>query len=316
MSWPYTRKLKRVKDLNLNLYHLHSPFSLGLLGLFLAKKNKVPVIMTYHTLWKEYGPRYVPLPKKAMEAFAINMSKRFCNQLDLVIAPSKAMKEEVQSYHLKTDIEIIPTGFSIEQWNNNLDLDLRSKYQIPKDQKILMFVGRIGSEKNISLLIEAYSKIISKNPKSHLIIIGEGPDQKNCTSRVEELQMNSHVTFTGKLSREEVLTALKQADIFAFPSVTETQGLVVLEALASGIPTVAINKMGSIDYLEDSKGGILTEHSVDAFAQGMHELLNHPNLAQVKADALAKASLYTMEAVTDKLLYTYEKVYSENKARL
>lgn len=312
VSWPYTRKLKQFFEFNTDIYHLQTPFSLGLLGMFLAKKQKAPVIMTYHSLWTEYV-HYFPLPKKTMQAFAIRLSQQFCNQLDLVIVPSDAMKKEVESYGLDTKIVTIPTGFSFEHVNQDIDMDIRTIYNIPKDHKILVFVGRIGNEKNIHLLIDSFKEVFNADRKVHLLVIGQGPELESCINQAKSYNLENHITFTGRKCYDEVIAMLKKSDIFVFPSVSETQGMVSLEALACGLPVVAVNRMGTIDYLSDGKGGLLTEPTVSDFSKGIITTLHSKDVSQMKREALEKASLYTMEKMTDRLLETYDNVYSEHK---
>jgi len=314
VSWPYSRKLKQFFEFNSDIYHLQTPFSLGLLGMFLAKKQKAPVILTYHSLWTEYV-HYFPLPKKTMQAFAIRMSQQFCNQLDLVIVPSNAMKKEVETYGLDTDTITIPTGFSFEHVNQHIDIDVRKEYKIPKDHKILIFVGRIGNEKNIHLLIDSFKEVYNVDRKVHLLVVGQGPELDSCISQAGKYDLSNHITFTGRKSYDDVIAMLKKSDIFVFPSVSETQGMVSLEALACGLPVVAVNRMGTIDYLADGKGGVLTEPSVGDFAKGITSVLQVKNISDMKREALAKASMYTMEKMTDRLVQTYDRVYDEHKSK-
>lgn len=315
VSWPYTRKLKQFNEFKTDIYHLQTPFSLGLLGMFLAKKQKAPVILTYHSLWTEYV-HYVPLPKKAVQSFAIRLSQQFCNQLDLVIVPSNAMKKEVESYGLDTEITTIPTGFSFEHVNQDIDLDIRETYKIPTDHKILVFVGRIGNEKNIHLLIDSFKEVFNIDRKVHLLVIGQGPELDSCIAQADSYNLSSHITFTGRKPYDEVISMLRKSDIFVFPSVSETQGMVSLEALACGLPVVAVNRMGTIDYLSDGKGGLLTEPTVADFSKGIISVLRSKNVDQMRRDALAKANLYTMEKMTDRLVETYDRVYSEHQAKI
>ncbi len=309
VSWPYSRQLKKLDELNINFFHLQTPFMLGGLGLFLAKTKKAPVILTYHSLWTEYV-HYFPIPQQSAKNFAVWMSQKFCNQLDLVIVPSKTMQKEVESYQLNTEIITIPTGFSLNHLPETPVMSVRDKFEIPVGHRLLMFVGRIGHEKNIDLLIDAFKLVYDYDKHVHLIIVGQGPELENAIKRVNHYGLYQHVVFTGRLQRHEVLSMLKQADIFVFPSVSETQGLVVLEALASGLPTVAVNRMGSIDYLEDGKGGVLTEPTKEDFSRGIIELMNHPAIEQVKRDALEKAQQFTIEKVTDMLEAAYDRVYT------
>lgn len=316
VAWPYSPNYLKFKKLNIDIYHLHSPFSIGILGFFLSKLYNRPAVMTYHTLWKEYGPTYAPfLPKTLVENLAISMSKKFCDQLDMVIVPSNAMKKEAESYGLKKEVRVIPTGFTLDKQVINHKFDLHKKYKIEKEKEIILYVGRIGSEKNISLLIRSYKKVLNSHPKTHLVIIGDGPDLMECKNLIRKFGIEKNVTFTGFLGKEDVLAAMSKSKLFAFPSTTETQGLVVLEALACGLPTVAINRMGSIDYLYDGKGGILTEPTPDDFSKGINKLLDYNDYDKLKEQALEKAKLFTTEVVTEKLINVYKEIYANRNSR-
>jgi 1,2-diacylglycerol 3-alpha-glucosyltransferase len=310
ITWPYTRQLKIIDSLNLDIYHIHSPFSMGLLALYLAKQKKTPVIMTYHTAWVEYT-HYIPLPEQSIKSFAIWMSKKFCDRLDILIVPSNAMKIEVEKYNLNTEIITIPTGFSLPE--NIQPIDLHKKYNIKKSKKLLLFAGRIGNEKNVHLLIDAFKIVLNTQANTHLVMIGDGPEKKACEDKCKNLNISADVTFTGRYTHRQVLEALINADLFVFPSISETQGLVVLEALACSIPTIAVNKMGSIDYLHDKKGGLLTENNPHDFAKGICSVLTIKDPTLLKEEAKKKANQYSIKEVTNKLLNTYETVYENHK---
>jgi len=298
----------KAASLNLDLIHSQHIFSMGRLGLKIARKLDIPIIHTYHTLLTEYT-YYVPLLANFAKKFVINMSVDYCNRCDQIVTPSKPMRKVLLAYGIKTPIEVIPTGIPLEKFARLDNRPLKTKWDIPERQKILLFVGRLAKEKNIHFLFDAFLKIIKEYPDVHLIMVGGGPEENNLKEQVKTLDLFKNITFTGYLPKEEVEKIFASADIFVFPSKTETQGIVVAEAMAAGTVPVAVDKMGPTDVISDKIDGFLVPENIDEFADKILRLLKDDNLRAVMSQkAIEKAKNFSDERTAEHLENLYVKV--------
>ncbi|MFH1428161.1 MAG: glycosyltransferase family 4 protein [Candidatus Margulisiibacteriota bacterium] len=309
LAWPGSRQLFKFSSLNIDVIHSQTPFSMGELALALGRLFKIPVVHTYHTFFSAYA-HYVPFaPKNWTEKVAELASRRYCNACKLVIVPSAVIEKVLLKYKVKTPIEKIPSGVDVYDY---IDKDfhlVRKKYHIKDDEKLLLFVGRLGKEKNIDFLIDAFINILQSYPSVKLMIVGDGPERKNLEARVKKDGIRDRVVFAGYLDKKNVFCCYQAADLFVFSSKTETQGLVLAEAMSVGLPVVAVNAMGVSDILENNEGGILTQESIDEFSGSILELLNDDSLWKKKSD---EAKLITQRLTTtimaEKLVKCYQKV--------
>jgi len=215
-------------------------------------------------------------------------------------------QEYLQKIGVRAPIKIIPTGIVIEDYEKNNQSWLRKKYNIPQESIILLFVGRLGKEKNVSFILDAFNKYLVKNTDATLVVAGGGPEENALRMVSEQYNISHKVIFTGNLSKEEVISCYKGADIFVFASVTETQGLVINEAKAAGLPVVAINKNGASEMIENGHDGFLTELNVQCFANKIMELINNHTLRK-KMGVCAKknAELVSSYNCALRMVYCY-----------
>lgn len=271
-------KTKKIRDLKLDIIHTQHIFSIGKLGLKVGRKLGIPVVHTYHTLIAEYT-HYVPLFSGLAKGVVIGMSRRYCNACNQIVTPSPAMKKILLSYGVTTPIEPIPTGINLEDFKNPFHKDvLKAKWHIPEHQKILLYVSRIAKEKNLDFLFEAARKLFKKRHDLHLLMVGGGPELQYYQQKVIDWDIEQYVTFTDMMEKNTCNRFFGGADIFVFPSITETQGIVVTEAMAAGIPVVAVNKMGPGDFITDGVDGFLTDLNIDEFADKIEKLADNENL--------------------------------------
>lgn len=270
-----------------DLIHVHTPFVAHYAGITLGKRLGVPVVATYHTLFEEYLHHYVRwLPRRWLRWFARRVSVRQCGQVAALVAPSRAMQEALTRYGVTTPVSVIGTGIALERFRHPQDdSDFRSRYGLPTNARLLLFVGRTAHEKNIGFLIDLLPRVLARHPTTRLIITGEGPAQADLARRARGADVEHAVLFLGYLGRDGPLqAAYRAADAFVFASRTETQGLVLLEALALGTPVVATAVMGTRDVLVDGQGCLIAEDAPDAFADTVIRLLDDPSLRAVLAE--------------------------------
>jgi 1,2-diacylglycerol 3-alpha-glucosyltransferase len=269
------RTLANLEQSRFDVVHIHTPFLAHYAGLGFARRNDTPVVATYHTLFEEYLHHYVPLlPRAITGGMARRFSRSQCNQLDAVIAPSQAMQTALRTYGITSRIDILPTGLPAERFQAGDGAAFRRRHGFDLSQPLLLFVGRAAHEKNIGFLIDMMLALRELRPDALLLIAGEGPAEDTLRAQVARLGLNASVRFLGYFDRGgELQACYSAADVFVFASLTETQGLVLLEAMAQGVPVVAIPRMGTIDILGPGLGCRHAPHDVKGFAEVVRDLL-------------------------------------------
>jgi hypothetical protein len=276
MSWSTLRKtLRSLGPRRFDVVHVHTPFLAHYAALRFAHEFKVPVLATYHTLFEEYLHYYVPLlPRAVTRPLARRLSRAQCNQLDMVIAPSRAMHDALRAYGVDRRIEILPTGLPQDRFELGDRGAFRARHGIDANRPVLLFVGRTAHEKNIGFLLEMLARLRQRRPDILLLIAGEGPALADLRAQASRLRLGESARFMGYFDRSgELNDCYRAADVFVFASLTETQGLVLLESMAQGVPVVAIPKMGTVDILAPLRGCRHAPLTIDGFAAAVEALL-------------------------------------------
>ena len=269
------RTLDTLAERRFDVVHIHTPFLAHYAGLRFARAHRIPVVATYHTLFEEYLHHYVPLlPRRITAGLARRFSRSQCNQLDAVIAPSQAMQQALVAYGVSARIDILPTGLPAERFQVGDGNAFRRRHGLKQGQPLLLFVGRAAHEKNIGFLLEMMLELRKRSPDALLLIAGEGPAALSLRAQAARLGLDGSVRFLGYFDRDgELQDCYRAADVFVFSSLTETQGLVLLEAMAQGVPVVAIPRMGTIDILGPGLGCRHAPNDCRGFAQVVGGLL-------------------------------------------
>jgi 1,2-diacylglycerol 3-alpha-glucosyltransferase len=269
------RTLAELAAVKFDVVHIHTPFLAHYAGLKFARRHGAPVVATYHTLFEEYLHHYVPLlPRRITGGLARRFSRSQCNELNAVIAPSQAMREALLAYGVSTRIEILPTGLPAERFQTGDGSAFRRRHGLELGRPLLLFVGRTAHEKNIGFLLEMMLELRKERPDVLLLIAGEGPAENTLRAQTTRLGLGESVRFLGYFDRGgELQDCYSAADVFVFSSLTETQGLVLLEAMAQGVPVVAIPRMGTIDILGPGLGCRHAPNDLKGFAEVVREVL-------------------------------------------
>ena len=311
LAIPYMRGLeKKVKELDLDVIHTQTPFMLGWLGLRLGRRLGIPVVSTNHTLYTEYV-HYFPLAPKAMSrAFIVRMLRRYYNQCDHVIAPSAPVEEMLRGYGVHVPITVIPTGLSIDTARDDAARKrIRKELGIPQDARVLLYVGRVAREKYLDLLLEAFDRLAEKYADTWLMIAGGGPYEAQCRENASRLKSSNRIVFTGAVPRDKVAKYYSAGDLFAYPSPTETQGIVVCEALGAGLPCVLVDGGGTPEMVVDGDDSLLTKIEVEDFAEKIDRLLSDPALMEAFSKrAVINAARFSPRSMAEKALEVYESV--------
>jgi 1,2-diacylglycerol 3-alpha-glucosyltransferase len=288
MRWSDLHKVSRQAASNgVDLIHVQTPFAAHYAGVGLARETKVPVIATYHTHFEEYIQHYLPLlPRPWLKAAARRLARHQCNALDAVVVPSPAMRDTLADYGITAPMHVLPTGIPIDQFAAGDGARFRARHAIPADQPVALYVGRVAHEKNIGFLLQAMTYALWQRPDLLLVIAGEGPALQSLQRQVSELRIDHHVRFVGYLDRKQELPdCYAAASVFVFASRTETQGLVLLEAMAAGLPVFAIAHLGTTSILESQRGAVVAPEDPEAFGKALRDLVgNRASLARMAAD--------------------------------
>ncbi|HVF25488.1 MAG TPA: glycosyltransferase [Anaerolineales bacterium] len=304
----------------LDVIHTHHPFLLGQTAASKAQELNLPLIFTFHTQYREYT-HYIPFSMDTVQSFLKSAVDRwlqdFMRRCQHIIIPSESMREIlVNEYGLKNNFTVIPTGIELGAYQTTNGDKIRRKRNWEKDI-VMISVGRLAPEKNWGLLLQATALVVKDYPRFRLVLVGDGPDRRSLEDLAKELGIRKSVTFIGSLSFSEIPSYMKAADLFGFASVTETQGLATLEAMAAGLPVVAVEASGTRDILKHGQQGYLVENDPEALAAGVRKLLAIPDRMQRFAEAAYKrAQYFNIELLTEKLLDVYEQaIYDKKKNR-
>lgn len=302
----YSNFHQNFEDLNLDIIHTQHLFDMGRLGLHLAKKYQIPIVHTYHTLITEYT-HYVPIIGPFLKPLIIKLSRDYCNQCDQVVTPSPAMKRELEKYGVRKPIAPIPTGIDLKLYENANPEKLKKELRIPHSNKVLLFVGRLAEEKNLPFLLRAFKQILVRNDHVKLLIIGGGPAEKSLRELAKKKKIAEDTVFTGAIKPKLAKKYFSVGDVFCFPSITDTQGIVNVEAMAAGVPVVAINRLGPSDIIKDGENGYLTDLNLSEFRAKIEQLLDDYSLRKKMGEQARKdAEKYSAENCADQMEKLYE----------
>lgn len=302
------RLLPDLRRSDFDLVHIQTPFLAHYAGIELARALDVPAVETYHTYFEEYLHHYVPfMPRRVMRFVARRFTCRQCNQVDHLIAPSRAMRDALLAYEVRTPISIIPTGLEASRFESGDGEAFRRRFGIEAQRPVVVHVGRIAHEKNIDFLLRVMVSVCRQVPDALLLVAGEGPALAHCKRLSAELGLQKHTLFVGYLDRKrELLDCYRAGDVFAFASRTETQGLVLLEAMAQGVPVVSTAHMGTLDILGANRGCVVVEESQPDFAAAVADLLRDRAKREVMgAEARAYAATWSAREMAMRLVKLY-----------
>ncbi|CAM8354787.1 RfaG Glycosyltransferase [Candidatus Methylopumilus planktonicus] len=265
-----------IRDKHFDVIHIHTPFTAHYVGIHFGKKLDIPVVETYHTFFEDYLHHYLPfIPQFISRKLARTISRRQCNAVDGIVSPSKPMLDVLKQYGIKTPAEVVATGLDDSSFARVDGEHFRMSHDIPLAQPMLLFVGRVAHEKNIGFLLEMHVELIKKHPDALLVITGEGPAEESIKHSIDKLGISNKVRMIGYLDRShELIACYKAADIFVFASKSETQGLVLLEAMAQGTAVVAIAELGTKSILIEGEGVLIAKDDINDFADKVSVLLS------------------------------------------
>ena len=309
--------LPRLRAAGYDLVHIQTPFVAHYLGIEIADLLDIPRIETYHTFFEEYLFHYVPmLPKAALRALSRRFSRTQCNQMDALVVPSTAMRDKLAEYGVRVPMHVVPTGIPLAQFAAGDGGAFRAAQGISGERRVLLFVGRVAFEKNIDFLLRALERAVAAIPDLLLIIAGEGPALASLKRLAAQLKLQNNTLFVGYLDRRgALLDCYRAADAFVFASRTETQGLVLLEAMALGLPVISTAVMGTRDIVGPKRGALVPEDNEADFAEHMVRLMRDGDLrARLAEGGRVFVHEWHADALARKLVVTYQDVVDAYQA--
>lgn len=312
------RAARSVIRVGLDVVHTQQPFGMGLHGQAAARRLEIPLVSTNHTLYSEYT-HYAPfVPPGVARAFVAGAMRRYYNTCDAIVVPSRATKRVLEGLGVAASrLHVVPTGVGAAPVVLPAALaQARTLYDLPPGVPVLLFVGRIAREKNLGLLLEAVARLQIR-PRPVLLLVGSGPYRDACRRRVRTLGLEPLVRFAGFLKRAHLAPVYAAATLFVFPSLTETQGVVLSEAQSHGLPCVVANGGGGPEFVRDQVDALVVPpHDPVAFARAIETLLaDAPKRGAFRAEALSSPLRPTPRMMAQRLIAVYEQATQDRRRR-
>jgi len=314
----YQRKLAGIiKELNLDIIHTNTEFSLGVFGRIMAKELRIPIVHTYHTIYEDYthyitkGKILDERAKKVVRA----ITRVCCNTVSEVIVPTKKVEELLRQYHVERGIHVIPSGINLDKFDpmkyNRHEIDaLRKQYGIRKEDKVILYIGRASHEKNLDELLVYVNEYLQEHENAKFMLVGSGPDSKKIEEMVSEMEAKNSIILAGAKPYDQIGKYYQLGNVFVSASNSETQGLTFIEAMAAGLPVVAKEDSCLDGILEPGENGFFFQN-VDDFKDGLdHILFGKYGLVEkdYPTNAWLTAQNYSTENFAKSVMELYEKV--------
>ena len=295
-----------------DIMHSHHPFLLGDSALRAARQQNVPLVFTHHTRYEEYT-HYVPLDSKLLKRFVISLSTEYANMCSRVIAPSRSIADLIADRGVQTPVSVIPTGISPNFFTHGQREKKRQELNIPKDAFILGHLGRLAPEKNLGFLAEAAAEFLGGHENAYFLVAGNGPEKQKIQDIFSRKKISSRLILAGTQTGEDVFNVYRAMDVFIFSSFSETQGLVIAEAMAASLPVIALDAPGVREVVKNNKNGLLLSGnaSMNDFSQAIKFLYISPQkMDKMKKNARDTALELTREKCTRQLKSLYQEAIS------
>ncbi len=319
------RAYRIVKEMNLDVIHVHTEFGVGVFGHVIGKMLKLPIVSTYHTTYEDYTHYVNTFNLKSVESIAkkaiIKLSRLFGSSSSVIIAPSNKTKEMLVRYGIKREIVVIPTGLNLERFDNEhknqekIDT-MKNSLGLSNEDKIVLYVGRLAKEKSIDVVINGFEEIAKINNNIKCIIVGSGPAEEELKHVVKVKNLQDSVLFLGKIDNSEIADIYHMADVFVSASTTETQGLTFVEAMASGLMVFARYDEAISDLIINDETGFYFED----YCSLAHRILEYFTIDENKQREMLlcaknKVQIYDKRTFSDRIVEAYimaHKIYNSN----
>lgn len=299
-----------------DIVHSQHPFLLGMTAVRIARHRSLPLVFTHHTLYERYT-HYVPGDSPALKRFAIELATRYANLADQVFAPSESIRDLLQQRGVITPIAVVPTGVRLEHFAHGDGLAFRRQTGIPQDAFVVGHLGRLAPEKNLEFLAQAVADFVGSHPHAQFLVIGTGPAENSLREIFARAGLEARLHIAGILQQQALADALHAMDVFAFASTSETQGMVLTEAMAAGLPVVALDAPGAREVVRDRHNGRLLQAATPAaFSAALQWMagLDAESARDLKEATRDTAEAFSMPRSADKALACYDSLKLKSTA--
>jgi len=311
LSLRYSREAKKLLK-KMDIVHVHHPFLSGRLALHYCRPEGIPIVFTNHTRYDLYAQAYLPLlPEEISDGLLQAYMPSFCEAVELVISPSPGMERVLRELEVKSHIEVVPNGVELTRFTQAEPLS-RADYGFGENDILLIYTGRLGPEKNLEFLLQAFAGVAQAVEDVRLLLVGDGLLKAELQELATDLQITASVQFTGLIPYDNMPGYLAMCDAFVTASVTEVHPLSVIEAMGVGLPVMGIQSPGVGDTVEDGVTGFLSTEDLPAFTAKLTRLCLQHQLRQKMGRAARKASSqYAIEHTIQRMLGHYERLARE-----
>lgn len=306
---PYSRRLfALIPRLGLDIIHTQHPFPVGRLGVYFARRLDVPVVYTFHTQYELYA-HYVPLNQRLVRSLARRLVVSHAEQCDGIICPAPSAREILTTYGVRRPLEMLPNAIDLCAFEHVAPGNVRARHGIGAAERVAIYCGRLAREKNLTFMLQALRDVLIQVPGIRLLMVGEGMEAEALMGLARRLGLGDRVLFTGRVPYDEVPRYYAAADLFVMTSMTEVRPLALLEAMASGLPVVAVAAPGLTDTVTSEVDGLLTGNDAAEFAGAVRRMLTDDALRrQMGRRARKSAAAYSIVNTTRRLLEIYESL--------
>ena len=298
---PWCRRIdETVRKFKPDLIHSHHPFVLGPVALKMARRMSIPLVYTFHTQYEQYS-HYVPLRQDFVKRMTRERIRRFANKADLVTTPAESATDLLRFYGVNREILVVPNPIDLSNFESQEGSAVRRQLGLDPEDLVTISIGRLGVEKNLGFMIEAFARMIALAPELplRLILVGAGPDEARLRELSARLGLGERLVLAGSVPYLAVPSYLAAADLFLMSSVTEVKPLVLLEAMGAGLPIVAVRASGAIDTIIEGQEGLMTGLDQEEFAAAAVSLLRDRTRRHAMSEnGKATVNRYSLDTVT------------------
>ena len=293
-----------------DIIHCHHPFWIGDIALRLSSKYHIPLVFTYHTMFEKHM-HYLPIQNEGMKRFIIDLFTGYANLVTQVIVPSESVREILLERGVKTPMTVVPTGIDLQKFFKGEGNAIRQRLGIPLDDIVIGYVGRLAIEKNLEFLGQSVADYLKKDTKAHFLIGGDGPLKDRIKEIFDEKGVGKQLHLAGVLKDQDLVDCYHAMDVFAFASLSETQGLVLVEAMSAGVPVVAVDAPGVREVVKDGYNGrLILEENKNNFSEALSWYCkqSQSKIENMKANALATTKEFSIDLCAYRMLKVYQDV--------
>jgi glycosyltransferase involved in cell wall biosynthesis len=304
-----------LEEFQPEIIHCHHPFLLGSTSQRIAAAYELPIVFTHHTRYETYT-HYLPVDNAAVQRFAVELATRFCSLCDAVIAPSQSIAELLRQHEVESLIEVIPTGVDVDRFLRGDGGRARRQHGIPPQAFVVGHVGRLAQEKNLDFLTQAVASFLQREGDAIFLVVGDGPSREAMEMLFDERGLRPRLVMTGKLEGDALADVYAAMDVFAFASQSETQGMVLTEAMAAGVPVVAVDASGVRDVVQDGiNGRLLPREDLDSFVAALEwtRRLTPAERSNVSLAVHATAEEFSMRRCAKRMLALYGRLVRQKR---